>query len=53
MWDKNKDLFVSTELFFEPDATLKIEMIGGFVKQQKMGLDVKGSSQGNSHTPSS
>ena len=53
MRDENKDLFVSAELFFEPDATLEIEMIGRFIEQQKMGLDVKGSGQGNTHTPSS
>ena len=53
MRDENEDLFVSLQFFFEPDAALKIEVIGRLVHQEEVRLDVEGAGQRDSHSPSS
>ena len=47
----NQDVVVSREVSFEPNDGSEVEMIGGFVEEEEVGLDEERSGQSDTHTP--
>ena len=45
--------FAVGNVVLEPHDGVEVEMVCGLVKEKNVGLDEKGSGQGNSHTPTS
>ena len=41
MGNEDENLFICLQLFFQPDAAFKIEMIGRLVEEKKVRLDVE------------
>jgi hypothetical protein len=48
--NRNNQLF---KLFFEPDTSVQVEMVGGFVKEEEGGLYIECPGQGHPHPPAS
>lgn len=47
----DEDVVVGGEVSFEPDDGAEIEMIGGLVEEEEMGLDEERAGEGDAHAP--
>ena len=51
--DDDQDLLVGFEFLLEPDARLQVQVVGGLVHEEQMGLEEEGSGQSHAHSPTS
>src|SRR5205814_1249868 len=49
--DQHKGVGVIRQIFFQPVASFKIKMVGGFIEQEQVRLLQQELGQGNSHLP--
>ena len=53
MRDEYQNLFVGLEFLLEPDAGFQVQVIGGLVQEEKVGLDEEGAGESDAHPPTS